>query len=54
MGDQRRRSKSGRCQKEQEEEQEEREGRAGGECVRGDTEWVWPLLQWEGQRRGGV
>lgn len=42
MGDQRRRSKSGRCQKEQEEE-EEREGRVGGACVQGDTESVSPL-----------
>lgn len=39
MGDQRRRSKSRGCQKEQEEGEE----RVGG-CVRVYTEWVWPLF----------
>lgn len=49
MGDQRRRSKSGGCQKEQEEGEER-----VGMCVQVYTEWVWPLFTvHSGERRWG-
>lgn len=48
MGDQRRRSKSGGCQKEQEEGEER-----VGMCVQVYTEWVWPLFTVHSRERGG-
>lgn len=47
MGDQRRRSKSGGCQKEQEEGEER-----VGMCVQVYTEWVWPLFTVHSRERG--
>lgn len=47
MGDQRRRSKSGGCQKEQEEGEER-----VGMCVQDYTEWVWPLFTVHSRERG--
>lgn len=51
MGDQRRRSKSRGCQKEQE---EQRRGEEEEVCGRVYTVWAWPLLTVHpGERKGG-
>lgn len=53
MGDQRRRSKSKGCQKEQEEQEEQEEGEEEEECGRVYTEGAWPLLTVHSGKRGG-